>query len=60
MLLGRPFEIIGPWCTGAERGRTLGIPTANLDPEADLLQTGVYAAWARRLDDGSRLRLPPP
>jgi riboflavin kinase/FMN adenylyltransferase len=58
MLLGRPFEIIGRVVHGAERGRTLGIPTANLDPEADLLpKPGVYAAWAYRLDDGSRLRL---
>jgi riboflavin kinase/FMN adenylyltransferase len=57
MLLGRPFEIIGRVVHGAERGRTLGIPTANLDPEVDLLpKPGVYAAWACRLDDGSRLR----
>ncbi len=31
MLLGRPFEITGRVVHGVERGRTLGIPTANLD-----------------------------
>jgi riboflavin kinase/FMN adenylyltransferase len=57
MLLGRPFELGGRVVHGVERGRTLGIPTANLDPEADLLpKPGVYAAWACRLD-GSLLRL---
>jgi riboflavin kinase/FMN adenylyltransferase len=57
MLLGRPFELGGRVVHGVERGRTLGIPTANLDPEADLLpRPGVYAAWACRLD-GSLLRL---
>ena len=58
MLLGRPFEIAGRVVHGVERGRTLGIPTANLDAEADLVpKPGVYAAWACRLDDGSLLRL---
>jgi riboflavin kinase/FMN adenylyltransferase len=57
MLLGRPFEITGAVVHGVQRGRTLGIPTANVRPETDLLpKPGVYAAWACRLDDGSRLR----
>jgi riboflavin kinase/FMN adenylyltransferase len=58
MLLGRPFELTGHVVHGVERGRTLGIPTANLDPEADLLpRSGVYAAWACRVDGGLPLRL---
>lgn len=59
MLLGRPFELTGRVVHGVERGRTLGIPTANLEPEADLLpKSGVYAAWACRVDSsGPALRL---
>jgi riboflavin kinase/FMN adenylyltransferase len=54
LLLGRPFEITGEVVHGAARGRTIGIPTANLRPEADLLpRTGIYAARARRLTPGS-------
>lgn len=48
-LLGRPYAIRGVVRRGAERGRTLGFPTANLDPGTDpLLPDGVYAghgAW---------------
>ena len=58
MLLGRPFELTGRVVPGVQRGRTLGIPTANLDPEADLvLKPGVYAAWAARVDAAPPLRL---
>ena len=33
---------------GADRGKDLGFPTANLDiPSQDLPQTGVYAVWVR-------------
>lgn len=47
LLLGRPCEIVGAVVAGRGRGRLLGIPTANLAPEADLLPpVGVYAAWA--------------
>jgi len=57
MLLGRPFELSGRVVHGLERGRTLGVRTANLEPDSDLVpKPGVYAAWACRLDDGSRLR----
>jgi riboflavin kinase/FMN adenylyltransferase len=53
LLLGRPFEIIGPVVRGAGRGRQLGFPTANLRPEAELLpEVGIYAARARILDRG--------
>ncbi len=45
VLLGRPFEIEGAVVRGAGRGRTIGVPTANLTPEAEVLpRTGVYGA----------------
>lgn len=47
LLLGRPFEVTGTVVRGRGRGRTLGIPTANVEPEGELLPpTGVYASWA--------------
>jgi riboflavin kinase/FMN adenylyltransferase len=58
MLLGRPFELTGRVVHGVERGRTLGVPTANLEPEAELVpKPGVYAAWALRVDAVPPLRL---
>jgi riboflavin kinase/FMN adenylyltransferase len=48
--LGRPYSVAGTVTRGAGRGRTLGFPTANLDPERPLLvPTGVYAC---RAEDG--------
>ena len=45
--LGRPYAIAGTVTRGAGRGRILGFPTANLDPERPLLlPTGVYACRA--------------
>lgn len=43
--LGRPYVLEGPVIKGHQRGRTIGIPTANLDC-ADLMipADGVYAA----------------
>lgn len=50
-LLGRPYEIEGVVARGAGRGRTLGYPTANLAPEAELLPgLGIYAGRAEVLD----------
>ena len=47
-LLGRSFEITGRVERGAERGRQLGFPTANLMPGSRLLPPpGVYAALVR-------------
>jgi riboflavin kinase/FMN adenylyltransferase len=41
--LGRPYAIAGPVTSGAGRGRTLGFPTANIDPDRQLLvPRGVY------------------
>ena len=48
-LLGRPFRLSGRVVPGDGRGRTIGIPTANLDiwPEHAVPANGVYAcrAW---------------
>jgi riboflavin kinase / FMN adenylyltransferase len=51
-LLGRPFAITGLVVEGDRRGRTIGFPTANLSPDAELVPVaGVYASRAE-LDDG--------
>jgi riboflavin kinase / FMN adenylyltransferase len=43
-LLGRPYAVSGRVEKGFQRGRTIGFPTANLRPRADLLlPNGVYA-----------------
>jgi riboflavin kinase/FMN adenylyltransferase len=51
LLLGRPVELSGPIVRGAGRGRGLGVPTANVAPEGELLpRLGIYAARALVLD----------
>jgi riboflavin kinase/FMN adenylyltransferase len=47
-LLGRPYWISGKIVPGDGRGRTIGIPTANLDtqPERAMPRVGVYACRA--------------
>lgn len=47
-LLGHPYRIEGRVMHGDKRGRTLGVPTANvsLKPELKLPSHGIYAAWA--------------
>jgi riboflavin kinase/FMN adenylyltransferase len=51
LLLGRPVELQGPVVRGAGRGRALGVPTANVAPEGELVpRLGIYAARARVLD----------
>ena len=44
-LLGRPYRVSGEVVPGAQRGKTLGIPTANLaiSPERAVPRRGVYA-----------------
>ncbi len=55
-LLGRAPEVDGVVVRGAGRGRTIGVPTANVSPESEVVPArGVYAGWAE-LDDGSRRR----
>lgn len=50
-LLGRPFAVVGTVVHGDQRGRSLGFPTANVDPEHDRLPaSGVYAGWLEPLD----------
>lgn len=48
-MLGRPYQLIGEVIEGAGRGRTIGVPTANLaiPPNRALPARGVYAcrAW---------------
>jgi riboflavin kinase / FMN adenylyltransferase len=53
-LLGRPYEVWGEVVHGAQRGRGLGFPTANLAlPPGRLLPAyGIYACWAWRGETG--------
>lgn len=52
-VLGRPHSLSGEVIHGAQRGRTIGVPTANLGsvPEA-LPPFGVYAVLVDRVVDG--------
>jgi riboflavin kinase/FMN adenylyltransferase len=46
--LGRCYTLVGQVISGAQRGRTLGFPTANLNTGGQLLpQFGIYAAKTR-------------
>jgi len=50
LLLGRPAELEGTVAQGAGRGRTIGVPTANLRCHSEVrLRPGVYGAWAELL-----------
>jgi len=51
LCMGRPYAIRGRVVEGDRRGRTLGFPTANLEPENELIPArGVYATRVRFLD----------
>jgi riboflavin kinase / FMN adenylyltransferase len=51
--LGRPYELVGPVVKGHQRGRTIGMPTANLDCGDQLVPAdGVYAG---RCEVGGRV-----
>jgi riboflavin kinase/FMN adenylyltransferase len=54
--LGRPYSIQGPVVVGAQRGRTIGFPTANVEVPAEraVPANGVYAAWARLAKEDHR------
>lgn len=54
IVLGRPYELTGVVVAGDRRGRTIGFPTANLEPEQASPAAGVYAAIAG-LPDGRSL-----
>jgi riboflavin kinase/FMN adenylyltransferase len=48
-LLGREFELAGAVVRGAGRGRKIGVATANLAPETELIpQGGIYVGHVRR------------
>lgn len=55
--LGRFYQVTGHVVAGAQRGRSIGFPTANLAvPEGRLLPAnGVYATWVH-LDDDPLMR----
>ncbi len=43
-LLGRPWDVDGVVIHGAKRGRAIGVPTANITPDSDLVVSpGIYA-----------------
>jgi riboflavin kinase/FMN adenylyltransferase len=47
-MMGRPFAIDGTVVKGLGRGRTIGIPTANIASVNEILPgNGVYACWLR-------------
>ena len=49
MLLGRPYELSGAVIKGDQRGRAIGMPTANIDHGGLLLPAdGIYTGRARR------------
>jgi len=59
--LGRSYGIRGKVVRGAGRGRTIGVPTLNLEaPDARKLlpPDGVYAVRVRILESGSRIQTP--
>ncbi|QDP96288.1 bifunctional riboflavin kinase/FAD synthetase [Microlunatus elymi] len=51
-LLNRPFRVRGEVIKGAQRGREMGFPTANVPVPRGLAvpADGVYAGWLSRLD----------
>jgi riboflavin kinase/FMN adenylyltransferase len=54
LLLGRDPEVEGEVIRGDGRGRTIGVPTANVKPDTELLpKNGVYAGWGEL--DGRRV-----
>jgi riboflavin kinase/FMN adenylyltransferase len=53
-MLGRSYTVRGTVAKGDQRGRTIGFPTANVDPENEVLPaTGVYGGRLRFLDEGA-------
>jgi riboflavin kinase/FMN adenylyltransferase len=59
LCLGRPYAIWGRVVVGDGRGRTLGFPTANMEPENEIVPLGGVYATSVRLFDGERPAGPP-
>jgi riboflavin kinase/FMN adenylyltransferase len=59
-LLSRPFRVRGVVIQGAQRGREMGFPTANVPVPAGFAvpTDGVYAGWVTRLDRPDAERWP--
>jgi riboflavin kinase / FMN adenylyltransferase len=58
-VLGRPHALTGVVAHGDERGRTIGVPTANLDAIPELLPpNGVYAVAADRYSAAEQAFVP--
>ncbi|WP_211745900.1 bifunctional riboflavin kinase/FAD synthetase [Paenibacillus sp. Marseille-Q4541] len=51
-MLGRPYSFRGIVIDGEKRGRTIGFPTANVEPSENYVVPikGVYAVWVTHLD----------
>ncbi len=51
-LMGRPYQVQGTIVPGDQRGRMIGIPTANLQVAKEKIvpASGVYVCWARHGD----------
>lgn len=47
-LLGRPYQLHGPVIHGEGRGKTINVPTANLEYSSDKMipALGIYSCWA--------------
>jgi len=57
-MLGRPWDVDGVVVHGAERGRAIGVPTANIVPEVELaIAPGIYAVTLSA-EDGNQLYVP--
>lgn len=55
MLLDRPYALTGAVIHGQQRGRTIGVPTANLKAESELIPAqGVYATRVG-IEDGEAI-----
>jgi riboflavin kinase / FMN adenylyltransferase len=57
-VLGRPHSLSGTVVQGAQRGRTIGVPTANLGGVAEALPPyGVYAVLVDRIREGESVAI---
>ncbi len=55
-MLGRPHAVLGTVVRGDRRGRSIGVPTANVDaPDAPMPAFGVYAVWLSPLRPSAAL-----